>query len=127
MTKDNLPEYDSSQLSDTQKEIVKSDEHNIIVVAGAGSGKTRVLTERIKYLINDKGVDPSNIVSITFTNMAADVLPFVDYFIAIGEVISCLTLDGCKDLFQVGVFHLNSHRLFVLGIDITTTKYCHEQ
>ena len=73
LAQETLPEYDSSQLSDIQKEIVMSDKKNIIVVAGAGSGKTRVLTERIKYLVKERKVDPSNIVSITFTNMAADI------------------------------------------------------
>lgn len=59
-------------LSDEQKAIVESDANNIIVAAGAGSGKTRVLIERIKYLLDVKQVDASNIVAITFTNMAAD-------------------------------------------------------
>jgi DNA helicase II / ATP-dependent DNA helicase PcrA len=58
-------------LDKIQQEIVESNDNNIIVVAGAGSGKTRVLTERVKRLIND-GIDPCNIVVITFTNMAAD-------------------------------------------------------
>lgn len=55
-------------LDDIQKQIVACDEPNILVVAGAGSGKTRVLTERVKRLISD-GVDPCNLVVITFTNM----------------------------------------------------------
>lgn len=59
-------------LSKEQDEIVHSTSNNIIVAAGAGSGKTRVLIERIKYLLNEKEVDPSNVVAITFTNMAAD-------------------------------------------------------
>lgn len=59
-------------LDSQQRECVYSDEHNILVVAGAGSGKTRVLTERIRHLIDDLEVPPSNIVSITFTNMAAE-------------------------------------------------------
>ena len=59
-------------LSDEQRAIVESDANNIIVAAGAGSGKTRVLIERIKYLLDVKQVDASNIVAITFTNMAAD-------------------------------------------------------
>lgn len=59
-------------LDPQQRECVYSNEKNIIVVAGAGSGKTRVLTERIRHLIKDLKVPPSNIVSITFTNMAAE-------------------------------------------------------
>lgn len=59
------------KLSSIQQEIVESKEKNILVVAGAGSGKTRVLTERIKHLL-DSGVEPHNIVAITYTNMAAD-------------------------------------------------------
>lgn len=58
-------------LDKTQEKIVKSKANNIIVSAGAGSGKTRVLTERVKYLI-ESGVEPSNIVCITFTNKAAN-------------------------------------------------------
>lgn len=65
-------ETETITLSKEQDAIVHSDSNNIIVAAGAGSGKTRVLIERIKYLLNEKQVDPSNIVAITFTNMAAD-------------------------------------------------------
>ena len=68
---DKLPELDSSELSEIQNNIVHSRSSDIVVVAGAGSGKTRVLTERIKWLL-EEGADPSNLVAITFTNMAAD-------------------------------------------------------
>lgn len=59
-------------LDSQQEAVVYSTEKNIIVVAGAGSGKTRVLTERIRYLVETLHVPAHNIVSITFTNMAAD-------------------------------------------------------
>ena len=58
-------------LDSKQMEIVNSNEPQILVIAGSGSGKTRVLTERIKRLIND-GVPTDGIVVITFTNAAAD-------------------------------------------------------
>lgn len=59
-------------LDEQQLAAVTSTAKNIIVSAGAGSGKTRVLTERIRHLINNEEVEPHNIVAITFTNMAAD-------------------------------------------------------
>ena len=67
------PKEPEITLDSQQNEIVYSDKSNILVAAGAGSGKTRVLTERIKHLITS-GVKPSGIVAITFTNMAAEEL-----------------------------------------------------
>jgi superfamily I DNA/RNA helicase/DNA-directed RNA polymerase subunit RPC12/RpoP len=63
---------DLSNLNEKQREAVVSEEKRLLVLAGAGSGKTKTLLQKLVYLIEEKGISPSNILAITFTKNATN-------------------------------------------------------
>ena len=94
-------------LNDKQYEAVINTEGPCLVIAGAGSGKTKVLTHKIAYLIGKKGVLPWNILAITFTNKAANEMK---------ERIANLVGDVAKDIWM-GTFHSICVRILRRFID----------
>ena len=108
--------YDT--LNDKQREAVLCTEGPLLILAGAGSGKTRVLTHRIAYLIEECGVNPWNILAITFTNKAAgEMRERVDKIVGFGS-----------DSVWVSTFHSTCVRILrrhidLLGYDTNFTIY----
>lgn len=86
---------DIKSLNNKQKEAVINTDGPMLILAGAGSGKTKVLTTKIAYLIEEKGIDPYNILAITFTNKAANEMK--------ERVKNMLDID--TNMIQISTFH----------------------
>ncbi len=90
-----------------QKEAVLHTDGPLLLMAGAGSGKTRVLTHRIAYLIEEKEVNPWNILAITFTNKAAKEMK---------ERVNAILASGGEDVW-VSTFHSMCVRILRRDVD----------
>ncbi|MDA9004075.1 UvrD-helicase domain-containing protein, partial [bacterium] len=96
--------YILNDLNDAQREAVSAPPGNQLVLAGAGSGKTRVLVHRIAYLMQVEGASPFGILSVTFTNKAAkEMRARLDHVLPDH-------LSGTRGMW-VGTFHGIAHRL----------------
>ncbi|WP_312540831.1 DNA helicase PcrA [Enterococcus sp.] len=96
-----------ARMNPRQKEAVMHTEGPLLLMAGAGSGKTRVLTHRIAYLIEEKDVNPWNILAITFTNKAAKEMK---------ERVTNLLGSGGEDVW-VSTFHSMCVRILRRDVD----------
>ena len=94
-------------LNNRQKEAVEYMDGPLLILAGAGSGKTKVLTHKIAYLMGEKNVSPWNILAITFTNKAANEMK---------ERVEGLVGDVAKDMW-IGTFHSICVRILRKQID----------
>src|SRR5690606_33035605 len=94
-------------LNPEQKEAVKTTDGPLLIMAGAGSGKTRVLTHRVAYLMVEKGINPYNILAITFTNKAAREMKD-----RIGKI-----MGGAAEEVWISTFHSMCVRILRRDID----------
>ena len=96
------------KLNPSQKEAVETTSGPVLIIAGAGSGKTRALTHRVAYLILEKNISPENILAVTFTNKAAEEMK---------KRVAELLVGTTKSLPHIGTFHAICSRILRREID----------
>ncbi len=108
-----------SHLNPPQKEAVLHGEGPLLILAGAGSGKTRVITNRIAYLIRERGVRPWNILAVTFTNKAArEMAERVGRLLGGGDLPLISTFHAaCGRILRRDIHHLGFHSSFAIYDD----------
>jgi DNA helicase II / ATP-dependent DNA helicase PcrA len=96
-----------NDLNDAQRQAVTAEPGNMLILAGAGSGKTRVLVHRIAWLVQAEGLSPHSILAVTFTNKAArEMRERIDHLLG-PHALSGISTRGM----WVGTFHGLAHRL----------------
>src|SRR5438874_7122473 len=103
-------------LNQDQIKVVKETQGPVIVLAGAGSGKTRVLTYKVLYLINVKHVEPEDILMVTFTNKAANEMKErIELFLSGGGKPFVTTFHAlCAKLLRIEGKHIGLSSSYVI-------------
>lgn len=110
MQKDFLKELNSEQM-----QAVLQTDGPMVILAGAGSGKTRVLTYKVVYLIQEKNIDPSNILMVTFTNKAANEMKErIGKFIAKGKPLIATFHSLCARILRIEGKHVGLSEKFAI-------------
>src|SRR6266487_3902120 len=104
-----------AELNEQQREAVQATDGPLLILAGAGSGKTRVIAHRIAYLISEKNVQPWNILAVTFTNKTAEEMRLRVQRLLRGQELSSAPL--------VSTFHSLCVRILRQDIEKLNDKY----
>lgn len=116
-------------LNSKQIEAVETTEGRVKVVAGAGSGKTRVIAHRYAYLVNELGIDPANILCMTFTNKAAQEMKNrIGKLVASGNVndFVCTIHSFCVKFLRKEIFRIGFPKNFII-LDEEDEKFIAKQ